>query len=315
MAPYKHRGKFNLGFQLSITIGILFANILNYFFSKIDGGWGWRLSLGFAALPALIIIIASIFLSDTPTSLLERGKEKEARELLQRIRGVDNVFGFSRFPTVYWNEYYHVLCSSALQDCWVWKRCITCVCSHHRDVNMVATFVSIYGIDRWGRRALLIQGSIQMLVFLAAVGALIATKFGLSGNVTTIPSWFAIVMVVCICCFVAGFAWSWWPLGWLIPSEIFPLEIRSAAQSITVATNVFFTFLIAQVFLTLLCHMKFGLFFFFAACVLVMTLFVFFFLPETKNIPRSLEKSLVLEEIYQCRAVPVSRNSKPKKIS
>ncbi|GAA0149918.1 secondary carrier transporter [Lithospermum erythrorhizon] len=61
--------------------------------------------------------------------------------------------------------------------------------------------------------------------------------------------------------------------------------VGSAAQSVAVATNMFFTFLIAQVFLTLLCHMKFGLFFFSAACVLVMTLFVFFFLPETKNIP------------------------------
>jgi hypothetical protein len=74
-------------------------------------------------------------------------------------------------------------------------------------------------------------------------------------------------------------------LGWLVPSEIFPLEIRSAAQSITVSVNMFFTFIVAQLFLTMLCHMKFGLFIFFAFFVLLMTLFVYFFLPETKNIP------------------------------
>ncbi|GAA0159214.1 hypothetical protein Leryth_014352 [Lithospermum erythrorhizon] len=321
MAPYKHRGKFNLGFQLSITIGILFANVLNYFFAKIDDGWGWRLSLGFAGLPAIIIIIASIYLPDTPNSLLEREKHREARELLQRIRGVDNVDAeyndlvlagleskkiehpwrnlgqrkyrpqlvmavlipaFQQLTGMNIIMFYAPVLFRTVgfgSNASLFSALITGI------VNMFATFVSIYGIDRWGRRALLIQGGIQMLLFQAAVGGLIASRFGISGNVTIIPSWFAIVMVVCICCFVAGFAWSWGPLGWLIPSEIFPLEIRSAAQSVTVATNMFFTFLIAQVFLTLLCHMKFGLFFFFAACVLAMTLFVFFFLPETKNIP------------------------------
>jgi hypothetical protein len=74
-------------------------------------------------------------------------------------------------------------------------------------------------------------------------------------------------------------------LGWLVPSEICPLEIRSAGQAINVAVNMLFTFVIAQVFLTMLCHLKFGLFFFFAGFVFIMTVFVFFFLPETKNVP------------------------------
>lgn len=88
-----------------------------------------------------------------------------------------------------------------------------------------------------------------------------------------------------ICIYVAGFAWSWGPLGWLVPSEIFPLEIRSAAQSVNVSVNMLFTFFVAQVFLMMLCHMKFGLFIFFGFFVLVMTIFVFFMLPETKGIP------------------------------
>lgn len=70
-----------------------------------------------------------------------------------------------------------------------------------------------------------------------------------------------------------------------MPSEIFPLEIRSAAQSINVSVNMIFTFIVAQVFLIMLCHMKFGLFLFFAFFVVVMSIFVFFFLPETKGIP------------------------------
>lgn len=75
------------------------------------------------------------------------------------------------------------------------------------------------------------------------------------------------------------------PLGWLVPSEIFPLEIRSATQSITVSVNMFFTFVVAQIFPVLLCHLKFGLFIFFGFFVIVMSAFIYFLLPETKGVP------------------------------
>jgi hypothetical protein len=57
----------------------------------------------------------------------------------------------------------------------------------------------------------------------------------------------AIVALICI--YVAGFAWSWGPLGWLVPSEIQPLETRAAGMGIATLTNFLFTFLIGQVFL------------------------------------------------------------------
>lgn len=117
------------------------------------------------------------------------------------------------------------------------------------------------------------------------VAAAIGAKFGVDGNPGELPKWYAVVVVVFICTYVAGFAWSWGPLGWLVPSEIFPLEIRSAAQSVNVSVNMIFTFIVAQIFLTMLCHLKFGLFIFFAFFVLIMSFFVYFFLPETKGIP------------------------------
>ncbi|PHT38693.1 Sugar transport protein 13 [Capsicum baccatum] len=88
-----------------------------------------------------------------------------------------------------------------------------------------------------------------------------------------------------ICTYVSAFVWSWGPLGWLIPSETFPLETRSAGQSVTVCVNLLFTFIMAQAFLSMLCHFKYGIFLFFSAWILVMSFFVFFLLPETKNIP------------------------------
>lgn len=67
-------------------------------------------------------------------------------------------------------------------------------------------------------------------------------------------------MIVVICVYVAGFAWSWGPLGWLVPSEIQPLETRSAGMGITVAVNFICSFIIGQAFLSMLCTLKFGIF-------------------------------------------------------
>ncbi|KDO45293.1 hypothetical protein CISIN_1g042942mg [Citrus sinensis] len=57
MAPPKNRGAFNIGFQVSVGIGVLSDNLLNYGTEKINGGWGWRISLAMAAAPASILTI------------------------------------------------------------------------------------------------------------------------------------------------------------------------------------------------------------------------------------------------------------------
>eukprot|EP00262_Sarcandra_glabra_P010723 TRINITY_DN2610_c1_g1_i1.p1 TRINITY_DN2610_c1_g1~~TRINITY_DN2610_c1_g1_i1.p1 ORF type:complete len:219 (+),score=23.85 TRINITY_DN2610_c1_g1_i1:52-708(+) len=151
-------------------------------------------------------------------------------------------------------------------------------------VNVIATFVSIFTVDKWGRKFLFLQGGSQMFVCQIVIGILIAIKFGTSG-VADLSKGYSKLIVAFICVYVSGFAWSWGPLAGLVPSEIFPLQIRSVGQSINLSVNMFMTFAIAQAFISMLCHLKFGLFFFFAFWVLVMTIFIFFFLPETKNIP------------------------------
>ncbi|KAL2253235.1 sugar carrier protein C [Sesamum indicum] len=321
MAPYKYRGALNIGFQLSITVGILAANVLNYGFAKIKGGWGWRLSLGGAMVPALIITVGSLILPETPNSMIERGNQEEARTKLKRIRGVadvDEEFNdlvaaseASRRVEHPWRNLLqkkyrpHLTMAIAIpffqqltginvimfyapvlfktigfgSDNALMSAVIT------GGVNVIATIVSIYGVDKWGRRFLFIEGGIQMLICQVVVAICIGVKFGVNGDPGELPRWYAIVVVLFICIYVAGFAWSWGPLGWLVPSEIFPLEIRSAAQSLNVSVNMVFTFAVAQVFMTMLCHLKFGLFLFFGFFVIVMTLFIYFFLPETKNIP------------------------------
>ncbi|XAR53678.1 hypothetical protein NMG60_11022323 [Bertholletia excelsa] len=321
MAPYKYRGALNIGFQLSITVGILVANILNYFFAKIKGGWGWRLSLGGAVVPALIITFGSLILPETPNSMIERGKTEEAKAMLRRIRGVeeieeeyDDLVAASEaskkvehpWRNILQRKYRPQLTMAIMIPFFQQLTGINVIMFYAPvlfktigfgstsalmsavitgGVNVVATMVSIYGVDKWGRRFLFLEGGAQMLICQIIVAACIGAKFGINGQPGDLPKWYAIVVVLFICIYVAGFAWSWGPLGWLVPSEIFPLEIRSAAQSVNVSVNMIFTFAVAQVFLTMLCHLKFGTFLFFAFFVVLMSFFVFFLLPETKNIP------------------------------
>lgn len=200
MAPYRFRGALNIGFQLSITIGILVANVLNYFFSKIHGGWGWRLSLGGAMVPALIITIGSLVLPDTPNSMIERGQHEEARAKLRRVRGVDDVdeeFNdlvvaseeskkvehpwrnllqrkyrpqltmaiaipfFQQLTGINVIMFYAPVLFDTIgfgSDASLMSAVITGL------VNVFATLVSIYGVDKWGRRFLFLEGGVQMLI-------------------------------------------------------------------------------------------------------------------------------------------------------
>ncbi|KAG9158303.1 hypothetical protein Leryth_000435 [Lithospermum erythrorhizon] len=319
MAPAHIRGALNIGFQMAVTIGIFIANLINYGTAKMKSN-GWRVSLGIAAVPAIIMTVGALFLPDTPNSLLERGKTQEAREMLQKVRGTTNVevefqdlidaSETSRQVTTPWRNFFKrkyrpQLTFAVLIPFYQQVTGINVIMFYAPVlfktlgfgdnaslmaavitglVNVFATLLSVFIVDKLGRRMLFIEGGIQMLICQIVVGCLVASVFGLSGEGKFSKS-MGNLAVLFICLYVAAFAWSWGPLGWLVPSEIFPLEIRSAGQSTNVSVNMFFTFVIGQIFLTMLCHLKFGLFFFFGAWVILMTLFIFFFLPETKNVP------------------------------
>ncbi|KAL8118598.1 sugar transport protein 1-like [Apium graveolens] len=319
-APYKWRGALNMIFQMAITIGILVADVANYFFAKLE--WGWRLSLGCAAVPALIFIIGSWSLPDTPNSLIERGNHEEARNRLQKFRGkhvdIEEEFNDlvsaceeakkikSPWINIFRRKYRPQLTFAVLLPAFqqltgmnvymfyapVLFRTIGFGMSASLmsalitgGVNAASTVVSIATVDKFGRRFLFLEGGIQMIICQIIVSVAIGARFGTSGNPGELPRWYAILVVSAICVYVAGYAWSWGPLCWLVPSEIFPLEIRSAAQSINVSVNMIFTFAIAQVFMYALCHLKFGLFIVFAFFVVIMSIFIYKLFPETKGIP------------------------------
>ncbi|KAK3033191.1 hypothetical protein RJ639_036983 [Escallonia herrerae] len=324
MAPTHLRGGLNMMFQLATTLGIFTANMINYGTSKLHP-WGWRLSLGLAAAPALLMTVGGVLLPETPNSLIEQGLKEKGREVLQKIRGTKNVNAEFEdmidaselansikhpFRNILKRRHRPQLIMAILMPTFQILTGINSILFYAPvlfqsmgfkgnaslyssaltgAVLALSTLLSIATVDRWGRRPLLIGGGIQMIVCEIVIAIILGLKFG---NNKELSKGFSILVVVIICLFVAAFGWSWGPLGWTVPSEIFPLETRSAGQSITVAVNLLFTFIIAQSFLSLLCALKSGFFLFFAGLITIMTIFVYVFLPETKGVP--IEEMILL---------------------
>ncbi|CAN6360208.1 unnamed protein product [Urochloa humidicola] len=90
IAPTRIRGGLSVLFQLNISIGILFANLVNYGTDRIRP-WGWRLSLSLAAIPGALLTLSALLVVDTPHSLIERGRLEEGKAALKKIRGTDDV--------------------------------------------------------------------------------------------------------------------------------------------------------------------------------------------------------------------------------
>ncbi|GAB4824500.1 Sugar transport protein 8 [Ancistrocladus abbreviatus] len=315
IAPPKYRGGLNICFQLLITVGILVANVINYFTSRISH-LGWRISLGGAAVPAIALALGSLLITETPTSLIERGKAEKGLKTLRKIRGtedVDKEYQAILHATEIAKQVKHpfrnlmkrqsrpqLVCTILLQ---VFQQLtginvimfyapvllqtmgygsgaslLSAVVTG--TVNVVCTLVASFGVDFFGRRALLLEASIQMLICQTAMGGIFLVHLK---STNSIPEVYSKIVVALISIFTAGFAWSWGPIGWLIPSEIFPIETRTAGYFFAVSTNMLFTFIIGQFFLSMLCHMKSGTFFFFSGWIILMGLFTAFLLPETKG--------------------------------
>ncbi|XP_009781318.1 sugar transport protein 5-like isoform X2 [Nicotiana tabacum] len=315
MAPSKWRGAFSTGFQFFIGLGVVTANCINYATSKLS--WGWRLSLGLAVVPAATMTI------DTPSSLVERGKLEQAKQSLAKVRGTNNnteieaeladliksceIARASKeepFVTIFKRQHRPHLVMSIAIPFFQQMTGINIIAFYapvlFRSVgfgnnsallgavilglvNLGSILVSTGIVDRFGRRFLFILGGVQMLFCQVAIASTLAASIGENGSKHITKQYAALVLAL-MCIYGAGFGWSWGPLSWLIPSEIFAINIRSTGQSISVAMNFATTFVLSQTFLAMLCHFKYGAFLFFAGWIAVMTIFIVMFMPETKGV-------------------------------
>lgn len=156
-------------------------------------------------------------------------------------------------------------------------------------VNLIFTFVAIYKVDSWGRKPLLIGGTLGMFFGLSVLALSVYTQQE------------GLLSVIGVLVFVGAFAMSMGPVVWVILAEIFPNNVRSLAMSITIGAQCLTSALVTNGF-PILHKSHFNTlnfngalpYFLFASVCIIAILFVWRLVPETKG--KSLEE---MEQIWR----------------
>jgi SP family arabinose:H+ symporter-like MFS transporter len=305
VSPYKIRGRLVSIYQLSIVTGILLSYLINYLLHDIDNV-GWRLMFISGALPAVVFFILLFFIPETPRFLHKTGYGDLAYQVLKKISGQQNadeemktiaethVTKEADFKALLKPRYSKMIfvgfgLAVFVQLCGIntiidyapiilqtagWK-IDTALFSTFiiGAVNLTFTFVSIWAIDRFGRKLLYMIGSAGMALVLLAIAVL-----------SIFQAFTGVLALVLILLFIALFASCIGPVFWTLVSEIFPTHIRGMAMSVPVFTQWIFNALVVLFFPWMLVNagsaITFGLLSF---CSFLMLVFTIMYVPETKG--------------------------------
>ncbi|MFA5752933.1 MAG: sugar porter family MFS transporter, partial [Bacteroidales bacterium] len=138
-------------------------------------------------------------------------------------------------------------------------------------VNIIFTLVAIATVDKFGRKPLLIIGSIGMMVGMAAL------------SILSFMDVIGVAALVFIIIYTASFMMSWGPITWVLISEIFPNTIRGQAVAIAVAAQWISNFVVSSTFPSLSEWSTGGAYLIYAVFSLLSAVFVFKMVPETKG--------------------------------
>ena len=176
-------------------------------------------------------------------------------------------------------------------------------------VNLVFTFVAMYAVDKFGRKPLLMIGGFGMLIGFLMMGFTLYLSDYSNVNAAGIPAISqteGIISLIGVLIFIGSFAMSMGPVVWVILSEIFPNKVRSAAMSIAVAAQWLANYFVSQTFPMIVesdankLQVDGGIwnnalpYFLFSGFIVIIILFVWKFIPETKG--KTLEEMETLFE-------------------
>jgi SP family galactose:H+ symporter-like MFS transporter len=148
-------------------------------------------------------------------------------------------------------------------------------------VNVVMTVVSMWLLDRMGRRPLLLVGIGAMVPTLAALGLVFRNHAGTETS--------AALAVISMMVYVAAFAIGLGPIFWLLISEIYPLRIRSSTEGLAAAFNWGSNLLVSVTFLTLVQALGASrTFWLYGLLAVAAWIFSYYRVPETRG--RTLEE-------------------------
>jgi sugar porter (SP) family MFS transporter len=314
MAPTRSRGRLSTLNQLMIISGILLAYIIDYIF--VDAANGWRIMLGFAALPSALLFLGALFLPESPRWLINKGKEADARKILMSLRDneleAEQEINDIRKTIV--NEGTKSL--KILFQKWVrpslvigvglaiFQQIIGCntvlyyAPTIFKNVglesssavlgtvgigilNVIVTIVALLIMDKFDRKKMLISGSIGMSISLFALGIL--SNFAEANS-----SAIAYITMISSALYIMFFCLTWGPVMWVMIGEIFPLNIRGLGVGVSSVANWTANLVVALTFPSLLTYFGTKLFILYASMAFFSILFVKYKVFETKG--RSLEE-------------------------
>ncbi len=330
ISPTKIRGTLVSMFQLLITVGILSAYLSDRAFANNSNPESWRPMLIVGIVPALILFIGMFFLPETPRWLMSKGRDEEGRKILTRTESPEflekvieemkkdiemdkkqadwraifqpwlrnaliiavGIMFFQQFVGINTVIYYSpkIFLAAGFQgaEAAIAASIIVGV------VNVLFTIVSLFVIDKLGRRKLYFIGVTG--IFFSLVG------MGLGFIIPGAGKWF---LVISMLFYIAFFAISLGPLGWLIITEVFPTRVRGLGSSIGSLSNWGFNTLVVWTFFKManafaeakdvvvapgqdvsdICPSCVGnVFWLFAAIALLGLIWGYYYIPETKGV-------------------------------
>jgi MFS transporter, SP family, galactose:H+ symporter len=319
VAPEYIRGAMVSMYQLMITIGIFVAFLSDTAFSY-SGNWRWM--LGVIALPGIVFLLGVFLLPDSPRWLLMRGRREAALAVLRQLRGDPAVVAREaadieeqlKRPQRGWHlflensnfrrsvglgvllqvvqqltginvvMYYAPRIFKAMGYDTVAQMWFTAAVGL---TNVLATFIAIGLVDRWGRKPILYTGFSVMAVGLGVVGTTMYLGVATEGQ--------QLLAVAMLLIFIVGFAMSAGPLVWTLCSEVQPLKGRDFGIACSTLTNWTVNMIVGATFLTLL--NDFGraqTFWLYSALNVLFLWFTYALVPETKGVTlEQIERKLM----------------------
>ncbi|WP_316752988.1 sugar porter family MFS transporter [Pedobacter gandavensis] len=253
VSPAKYRGRMVSINQLTIVLGILITNLINYSLRN-SGPDAWRWMFGLGAVPSALFIIGVIWLPESPRWLLQTGKESKGLKVLEKIGGADfsvtamemmksaakgnqkvsytAVFGKAVLPAVTIGivlAVFQQLCG--INVVFNYPSNIFASIGASKDdqllqtvfiggVNLFFTILAMFLVDKIGRRPLMLFGAAALAILYVVIAQLLAVHSALVG--------------VFLLAAIGTYAISLGPVTWVLISEIFPNHVRGAASSIAI---------------------------------------------------------------------------------
>jgi MFS transporter, SP family, arabinose:H+ symporter len=313
IAPANRRGQLVALYQFNIVFGILIAYFSNYMIGTASLTNAWRWMLGVEIIPALIYCWLIVKVPNSPRWLIAKYKDfDKAKAILTKTdpEGVDEAIKLALIASkefqekaslkiLFGSKYRNISLMAVLMAffnqlsginaiIYFAPRIFEAAGISTKDalistigigaVNLFATMVGLYLIDKLGRKMLMYVGSIGYLISLSLMAY---SYFGGAVDSYWLP-YFVFI-------FIAAHAIGQGSVIWVFISEIFPNELRAYGQSLGSFTHWILAAVIANIFpLFTNLYGAGNIFAFFAVMMLFQLVWVVYRMPETKG--RSLEQ-------------------------